>query len=113
MSRKTTQNKSELIASAVGRIGKPLVERPERLTMAENRDKLFERFYTNIRILVAMQSVSMVDLSRQLGLKSGARISDLCYGRGTPSAEELIVLSKHFNCTMDDLLYKTTQISWV
>lgn len=113
-SRKTTQTKGELIASAVakGRTGKELVERPERLTLAEGRDKLFENFYTNLRILVAAQTESMVDLSRQLGLKSGARISDLCYGRGIPSTEELIVLSRHFKCTIDDFLYKTAKITW-
>lgn len=115
MQRKTTQTKGELIDSAtekLGRTGKILVERPERQTLAEGRDKLFEKFYTNIRVLVATQNSSMVSLSRQLGLKSGARIIDLCYGRGNPSAEELIVLSQHFNCTMDDLLYKTAQITW-
>lgn len=99
-----TKTKGELIASANGR--------QERMSLAEGRDRIFEKFYNNIRILVATQTISMVDLSRQLGLKSGSRISDLCYGRGTPSAEELIVLSKHFNCTMDNLLNKTANISW-
>lgn len=106
MNKRTTKTKSELVVAAAGG------ERPERLSLAENRDRLFNRFYNNVRILVATQDLSMVDLSRKLGMKSGARISDLCYGRGVPSTEELIVLSKHFDCSLDDLLYKTIVISW-
>jgi hypothetical protein len=106
MGRKTTQSKSELVVAASGK------ERPERLSLAENRDKLFEKFFNNIRLLVATEKISMVDLSRTLGLKSGTRLSDLSYGRGTPSTEELIVLSRHFKCTIDELLNKTVTISW-
>jgi hypothetical protein len=106
MKKKTTQDRAELVRSAVGK------DRQERLSLSEGRDMLFNLFYRNIRILVATESISMVDLSRKLGLKSGSRISDLCYGRGTPSTEELIVLARHFNCTIDDLLYKTATINW-
>lgn len=106
MGRKTTQSKAELTAAALGK------ERLERLSLAESRDKIFEKFYNNIRILAATETISMVDLSRNLGLKSGSRITDLCYGRGIPATEELIVLSKHYKCTIDDLLNKTVCISW-
>lgn len=104
MNRKTTQSKSDLINATVDRV--------ERLSLAEGRDKLFEKFYNNLRVLVATEKDSMVDLSRKLGMKSGKRIYDLSYGRGTPSAEELIALSKHFVCTMDDLLNKIAQVSF-
>lgn len=106
MSKKTIQSKSELANVAAGNT------RPERLTLSETRNKIFDRFYNNLRVLVATQELSMVDLSRKLGLKSGSRISDLCYGRGTPSAEELIVLANHFKCALDDLLYKSATITW-
>ncbi len=106
MTRKTTKTKKDLVNALD-------TERPERLTLAEGRDKLFEKFYNNVRILVATETISMVDLSRQLGMKSGKRIYDLNYGRGTPSTEELIALSKHFKCTIDDLLNKSAYISWI
>lgn len=106
MSRKTTQSKSELLNAATGNT------RQERMSLSESRDKLYEKFYNNIRLLVAAEQLSMVDLSRQLGLKSGSRINDLCYGRGVPSSEELIVLSRHYKCTIDSLLNETAIISW-
>jgi hypothetical protein len=106
MTRKTTQNKKDLVNTLDD------VDRVERLSLAEGRDKLFEKFYNNIRILVATETISMVDLARQLGMKSGKRIYDLNYGRGTPSTEELIALSKHYKCTIDDLLNKTARISF-
>jgi hypothetical protein len=108
----TTKSKKDALASAVGRTGKTLVERPERASLAENRDKLFEKFYANLRLLVATETISMVELSRHLGLKSGARISDLCYGKGTPSTEEVMILAHHFNCSMDALLNQTATISF-
>jgi len=103
---KTTQSKGDLLKAATGS------GQPERLSLSEGRDKLFDKFYNNIRVLIATETISMVDLSRNLGLKSGSRISDLSYGRGNPSAEELIVLSRHFKCSMDDLLNKTATISF-
>lgn len=106
MNRKTTQSKADLLNAATGNT------RLERLSLSESRDKLYENFYNNIRLLVASETMSMVDLSRTLQLKSGSRINDLCYGRGVPSSEELIVLSRHYKCTIDDMLNKTAFISW-
>lgn len=106
MTRKTTQSKAELINKAAG---KP---RHERMSLAEGRDKLYEKFYNNLRVLAAMELISMVDLSRKLNLKSGSRLNDLCYGRGIPGTEELIVLSNYFQCTIDDLLNNTVVVSW-
>lgn len=106
MGRKTTQTKGELLGEATG------VNRVERLTLSESRDLLFEKFYNNLRILVATENISMVELARKLKLRSGSRVTDLCYGKGTPSSEELIVLAKHFGCTIDNLLNKTARIVW-
>lgn len=107
MSRKTTQSKSELANAAAGN------ERVERLSLAESRNKVFEKFYNNLRVLCAMETISMVELARKLKLASGKRLYDLCYGRGTPSSEELIVLTKHFGITIDQLLYKRAGIAWI
>lgn len=105
--RKTTQSKAELTNAVIGNT------REERLSLSESRDMIYDKFYNNLRLLVASQTASMVELARQLNLKSGTRISDLCYGRGVPSTEELMILGRHFNCSIDDLLYNTAIISWI
>ena|SRR5688572_17820347 len=107
MNKKTTQTKTELANHAAGK------ERIERLSLAESRDKLFEKFYNNLRILCATETMSMVDLARKLNLMSGKRLYDLCYGRGVPSTEELIVLTKHFKCSIDQILYKKAGVAWI
>ncbi len=106
MTRKTTKTKKELVNAVTE-------GRDERRTLAEGRDKIFEKFYTNVRILCALQTISMVDLSREMGMKSGKRLYDLSYGRGTPSTEELMALAKKFNCTMDDLLTRTATVKFI
>lgn len=106
MTRKTTKSKSELANAAAG------TSRQERMSLAESRDKLYEKFYNNIRILVATETISMVELSRQLELKSGTRLYDMCYGRAIPATEELIVLARHFKCTIDDLINNSIILNW-
>ncbi len=106
MTRKTTQSKSELFSKASGD------SRTERMSLSEKREKIYEKFYNNIRILCSAETISMVDLSRNLGIKSGRRLHDFAYGRCKPDAEELIVLASHFKCTIDDLLNKTAVIGW-
>lgn len=105
--KKTTQTKGELLKQATGS------GQPERLSLAANREKLYDKFYNNLRLLVATETISMTDLARQLGLRSGTRIATLTYGKGKPDMEEIIVFAKHYNCSIDDLLYKSVQISWV
>lgn len=88
-------------------------ERPERLTLAQSRDLFYEKFRTNLRILCGSVGKSMVDLARELNLKSGSRITDLQYGRGIPSIEELHIITKYFGITTDDILFKTAKITFV
>lgn len=107
MSKKPTQSKGDLLKNATGS------GQPERLSLAENREKLYDKFYNNLRLLVATETISMTDLARQLGLQSGTRIANLTYGRGKPEMEEIIILARHYKCTIDELLYKSVQISWV
>jgi hypothetical protein len=106
MNRKTTNNKADALNAAAGNA------RLERMSLAESRDKIFDKFYNNIRLLVATEKISMVDLSRKLSLKSGTRISDMCYGKAIPSTEELIILAKHYGCTIDHLLNARVIIAW-
>lgn len=107
MTKKTTQSKSELANAAAGN------SRQERLSLSESRDKIYDAFYNNLRLLVAAEPESMVDLARKLNLKSGSRVCDLCYGKGAPSTEELMVLASYFECSIDDLLYNKAIISWI
>jgi len=107
MKRKSTQSKGDLLKAATGS------GQPERLSLAENREKLYDKFYNNLRLLVATETISMTDLARELGLQSGTRIASLTYGKGKPEMEEIIIFAKHYKCTIDDLLYKSVQISWV
>lgn len=104
MTRKTTQSKSDLLKSATGR--------PERLTLAKSRDLIFENFMNNLRVLIALETISGVELSRKVGLKSGSRIFDLSYGRGNPTAEELIVICQYFKISIDDILNKKAVITF-
>lgn len=107
MTKKTTQSKGELLKAATGS------GQPERLSLAENREKLYDKFYNNLRLLVATETISMTDLAREIGMQSGTRIANLTYGRGKPEMEEIITIAKHYKCTIDNLLYKSVQISWV
>ena len=107
MDKKVTQSKGALLKNATGS------GQPERLSLAENRAKLYDKFYNNLRLLVATETISMTDLARQLGLQSGTRIANLTYGRGKPEMEEIIILARHYKCTIDQLLYQSVQISWV
>lgn len=107
MAKRTTQSKSELANAATGH------GQVERLSLAESRDKLFEKFYNNLRVLCALETISMVELARKLNLMSGRRLYDLCYGRGVPTTEELIVLTKHFGITIDQILNKKAGVAWI
>lgn len=104
--KRTRQSKGELLKAATGS------GQPERQSLAQNREKLYDKFYNNLRLLVATETISMTDLARQLGLQSGTRIANLTYGRGKPEMEEIIVLAKHYKCSIDDILYKTVTIKF-
>ena len=104
MSRKTTQTKGDLMKEVIG------YGQPERLSLAEMRNKMFDNFYNNIRVLCAFETISMTQLARNLSMKSGNRMVDLCYGRLQPNLEELVVLSKHFKISIDDLINKKAKI---
>lgn len=105
--------KSNNKKQSVSKIIQDKVERPERLTLKKSRDLVYEKFRTNLRTLCAASSLSMIDISKDSGLESGKRITDLQYGRGNPSMDEMIVISKYFKISIDDLLNKTATITFL
>jgi len=86
--------------------------REERLTLKESRDKRYEKFRRNLRVLRASVDMSAVELSKKMKLKNGKRCVDLEYGRGNPTLEELISISKHFSVSTDDMLNKSVKIAF-
>jgi len=103
---KTTGTKSDLLNGILKN------ERIERKSLSDKRDMIYAKFYDNIRLLVATETESMVNVARELGLKSGSRLYDFCYGRCSPSTAELISLSAHYKTTIDNLLNKKASITW-
>lgn len=86
--------------------------RIERLSLKETRNKYFDKFRRNLRILRASMDISAVDLSKKIKLKNGKRCIDLEYGRGNPTTEELIAITNYFKITLDDILNKDAKISF-
>lgn len=99
------KSKTEIANKATNELG-----RPERLKLSESRDMLFEKFRTNLRVLRGQTKVSAVELSKEIGLKSGSRITDLEYGRGTPEMEEVILIANYFKVKLDEIIYKEAKI---
>jgi len=85
-------------------------KREERLTLKQTRDKQFDKFRRNLRMLRASLDISAVELSAKLPLKNGSRCVDLEYGRGNSSTDELLAISKYFKITLDELLFKEAKI---
>jgi transcriptional regulator with XRE-family HTH domain len=100
------KNKNETLVKA------NKIERPERLTLRKNREMFYEKFRTNLRILVGSTSVTAVQLAADMGLSSGARLTHLEYGRSSPEVEELTCIAAYFKVTIDDLLNKEAVITF-
>jgi hypothetical protein len=87
------------------------VERPERMKLSEKRDRQYEKFYKNLKILLGATQLSSVEITIAMGWElKGKRLQDLSYGRGTPKLDEIIALTKFFNITLDDLINKEAKI---
>lgn len=82
----------------------------ERVSLAEARDMVYEKFRTNCRLLRAKFGWSGVEAGEKIGLKNGKRMIDLEYGRANPTIEELLLITKCFNVSMDDLMHKEANI---
>lgn len=87
-------------------------QRLERLSLAETRDKKFEKFYRNLRVLHGSSNLSGVEIAKKLGMKNGARFLDLQYGRGNPTLEELLSICNYFKISMDDIMNKNATIKF-
>jgi transcriptional regulator with XRE-family HTH domain len=84
--------------------------RPERVSLAEARDMIYEKFRVNCRLLRAKKGWSGVEAGEKIGLKNGKRMIDLEYGRANPSIDELLLITKCFEVSMDDLMHKEAKI---
>lgn len=82
----------------------------ERVSLAEARNMLYEKFRTNIRLLRAKKGWSGCEAGEKIGLKNGKRMIDLEYGRATPDIEEVLLIAKCFEVKMDDLMHKEAVI---
>lgn len=88
----------------------PAEARIERIKLADNRDMVYEKFRTNVRLLRAEKGWSGVEASDAIGLKDGRRILNLEYGKGSPSLDEIMLIAKAFSVSMDDLMYGVATI---
>lgn len=86
--------------------------RLERVSLSEARDQLYEKFRTNCRMLRAQKGWSGVEAGEKIGLKDGKRMITLEYGKGNPTIEEVMLISKCFDITIDDLMHKTAEITF-
>lgn len=87
-------------------------DRLERVSLSEVRDMIYEKFRTNIRLLRAKKGWSGTEASEKIGLKNGKRMIDLEYGRANPSMEEMLLISKAFDVSIDSLLHKEAKITF-
>lgn len=82
----------------------------ERVSLAEARNMIYEKFRTNIGILRAKEGLSGCEAGEKIGLKNGKRMIDLEYGRATPELEEVMLISKYFNVSIDEIINKSATI---
>lgn len=87
--------------------------REERYTLFEGREKMYERFRTNIRILRAVSGLSGVEAAQAIGLRDGKHVLNLEYGRCRPDIDELILIAQHYHHKTDDILNKDIQITFI
>lgn len=102
--------KSNNKTQSVKAIVKDKVDRPERLTLSSTRELFYETFRTNLRMLCGSLYISDVEVSKEMKVESGARLTALKYGRGNPTVEELTIIAKYFNVTIDDIMNKKGKI---
>lgn len=81
-------------------------KKTDNITLAQSRDMLYEKFRTNSRLLRAWKGWSAVQASKEFGFRNSRRLIDLEYGRGNPTMEEMIAISKVYGYSIDDILNK-------
>lgn len=85
----------------------------KKLSLTEERMKQFEVFRHNLRLLRHTTGLSAEKLGKELGFDKYHRVVDLEYGRATePKLQEVIVISKYFNVSIDNLLYNRIKIAF-
>lgn len=99
-----TKNKTEALQKSDNKL--------ERVSLAEARNMLYEKFRTNIRLLRAKKGWSGCYAGEKIGLKNGKRMIDLEYGRANPEMEEMLLIAKCFDVKIDDLMHKEAVITF-
>lgn len=84
----------------------------ERIGLSDKRDLLYEKFRTNLRVIRAFKGISASEASEKIGLKHGKRLVQLEYGTANPSFEEIILITRHYNVNIDDMLNKEISYSF-
>jgi DNA-binding XRE family transcriptional regulator len=72
----------------------------------------FAQFRVNFKVLRAYNLMTLDDLSELLNIRP-VRINDYELGRCHPNFDEIRIIAKHFNCTIDQLLYGSLKIEWL
>lgn len=71
----------------------------------------FELFRKNLKNTRSASGITGSELSNALGFARQKRIADIEEGKGRPSLEEVSKICKHFNVSIDDMLYRTAQVT--
>ncbi len=70
-----------------------------------------EYFSNNLKFLREKSEKSQKDMAADLGFKSPSRLNNYERGHSKPEIDVLIVISKKFNVSIDDLLNKDLSVS--
>lgn len=105
------KNKKALINNIKPMLQQATIKRNTKLS--DRRKSEFEIFRYNLRLLRASVNKSASELSNELKLRTLKRINDLEEGRTSqPKFEEVLLLAKYFNVTLDQILYQKAQVSF-
>lgn len=85
----------------------------ERVSLAQARDMMWEKFRTNCRMLRAQRGWSGVEAGEHIGLKNGKRMIDLEYGRANPASDEIMLICKCFNVSLTQLVEMQATVTFL
>lgn len=85
----------------------------KRTSLTEDRLKTFETFRINLRLLRHSKDMSALALGKDIGFEKAYRIIDLEEGKATaPKLEEVMMIAKYFDITIDKLLFYKAEIKF-
>jgi len=82
-------------------------------TLSQSRLKQYANFRANLRTLRGTTDLSAEKFGKIIGFPKYHRITDLEYGRAkVPSLDEVVAIAKYFKVSIDDLLFKSPEITF-